>query len=144
MKLARIRLGSNDVATVLDDFIEQFDSLSPQDRALAMHQMMQDTPDILRNLRDQACVEMYQSGMTVEDIADHLLIGTTTVTQLLRDQGETVSDTRPRSSPPRPDPWASVEAIGDLRPDIKRLEPVYSARKQEPESDPGAATPDTQ
>ena len=87
MGLAQVRLDSGDVASVVADFLSQFDLLSPSDRAHAMQTMISDLPEMLYHIRNDAIVDMAKSGFSTEEIGDLLLISETSVNMALAKAG---------------------------------------------------------
>jgi hypothetical protein len=83
MGLAQVRLDAGDVASVVADFLSQFDLLSPVDRANAMQTMISDLPEMLYSVRNDAIVDMAKAGYTNEDIGDLLLVSEQAVSQML-------------------------------------------------------------
>ena len=83
MSLAQVRLDSGDVASVVADFLSQFDLLSPEDRANAMQTMISDLPDMLKSIRDDAIVDLKRSGWSAGRIADLLLMSEWSVENVL-------------------------------------------------------------
>jgi hypothetical protein len=87
MGLAQIRLDSGDVASVVADFLSQFDLLSPSDRAHAMQTMISDLPEMLYQIRNDAIVDMAKEGVSAEEIGDLLLISDAAVNMALSKVG---------------------------------------------------------
>ena len=74
MGFSQIRLDAGDVASVVADFLSQFDLLSPADRAHAMQTMISDLPEMLYQIRNDAIVDMTKEGFSAEEIGELLLI----------------------------------------------------------------------
>jgi len=87
MKLAQLRLDAGDVASVVADFLSQFDLLSPADRANAMQTMISDLPEMLYSIRNDAMVDMAKAGASAEEIGDALLISDAQVNMVLSRAG---------------------------------------------------------
>ena len=87
MKLAQLRLDAGDVASVVADFLSQFDLLSPSDRANAMQTMISDLPEMLYSIRNDAMVDMAKGGASAEEIGDLLLISDAQVHLVLSKRG---------------------------------------------------------
>ena len=83
MGLTQVRLDSGDVASVVADFLSQFDLLSPPDRANAMQTMISDLPEMLYSIRNDAIIDMVKAGSTNEEVADLLLVSEQAVSQVL-------------------------------------------------------------
>ena len=95
MGLAQLRLDAGDVASVVADFLSQFDLLSPSDRANAMQTMISDLPEMLYSIRNDAIVDMAKAGASSADIGDVLLISEAQVNMVLSKAGYE----RPRRAP---------------------------------------------
>ena len=54
----QVRLTDKDLGFLVDDFLNQFDALSAEDRAVAYHELTKSLPGILREKRDAARKEV--------------------------------------------------------------------------------------